>query len=131
LGLGVWLCNVDVPGDVCVAKTQTSHVVVMQSAEKRSDVMYIETVDWATSMPSLSNSPWILGAPAWVPSSREGIERKPRSIVISDKNFAMGFGYTPGASSGGIVPLSTQKVHAKRRRLSPACGRTEPNLSSS
>jgi hypothetical protein len=25
--------------------------------------MYFDTVDWATSMPSLSNSPWILGAP--------------------------------------------------------------------
>ena len=25
--------------------------------------MYMATVDWATSMPSLSNSPWIRGAP--------------------------------------------------------------------
>jgi len=29
----------------------------------RPRIMYLETVDWATSNPSISSSPWILGAP--------------------------------------------------------------------
>ena len=38
---------------------------VLQDCEGglRSRTMYLETVDWATSNPSISNSPWIRGAP--------------------------------------------------------------------
>src|SRR6516165_4878034 len=59
---------------------------------------------------ALSNSPWILGAPAWVPPSGEAFERKPRSIVISRENFAMGSVTRLAHPLEDIVPLSTQSA---------------------
>ena len=35
----------------------------------RCRIMYLETVDSATSKPSLSNSPWMRGAPQWILSA--------------------------------------------------------------
>jgi len=63
-----WLCNVDVPGDVCVAKTQTLHVAVMQSAEKRMR-RYVDRNRGDRSMPTCRKviSPSSTRLIAWPP----------------------------------------------------------------
>jgi len=68
LRLGLGLCNVDVPGDVCVAKTQTLHVAVMQSAEKRMR-RYVDRNRGDRSMPTCRKviSPASTRLIAWPP----------------------------------------------------------------
>jgi len=61
---------------------------------------------------------------AWGQSTNQA---RPRNRVVTSRMPATvhGFGCTPGASSGGHSPVINAKVHAKGRRLSPACGRTD------
>jgi hypothetical protein len=65
--------------------------------------MYIETVDWATSMPSLSSSPWLLGA-----THREFLKTHSSDQVahlFADPRSALGGTRLPAPVSGKTLSM--------------------------
>jgi hypothetical protein len=64
----IWLRNIgsqfSLKNESCAIKPYNHEAVEPSEANCRdNDTMYLATLDWATSNPSLSSSPWMRGAP--------------------------------------------------------------------